>query len=440
MRLIALLATVVAAGEYRADGSFPTAPLVDVNEPMTAIPSVEDALEKYLPEKELAQVKRILYGKGSKAKAVPAAVQAAADAANFQIVYEDMTQNAMKEQMREPRVVRVATIQTAIVHQPKDGASLKEQYDAILARTEQIIDQAGALGVNVLGLQETWTCPFFFATREKYPYAELGEDVREGPTFKFISRLARKYNMVIISPILERDLAHSEKIWNTAVVVGNHGNYIGRHRKNHIPRVGDFNEATYYSEGDSGHPVFETAFGKIAINICYGRHHPLNWFGFMTNGAEMVFNPSATVGALSEPMWPIEARAAAIFNSYFTINTNRIGTEWYPNAFTSGNGGAPHNDFGHFYGSSYVAAPDAARSTGLSRVRDGLLAVDIDLNQVRQIRDVWMLQITGRHALYAELLNRYVSNDFKPQVIRDPAMNAAVEPKNSYQERYPTDL
>jgi len=55
----------------------------------------------------------------------------------------------------------------------------------------------------------------------------------------------------------------------------------------------------------------------------------------MTNGAEMVFNPSATVGALSEPMWPIEARAAAIFNSYFTINTNRIGTEWYPNAFTS---------------------------------------------------------------------------------------------------------
>jgi len=107
---------------------------------------------------------------------------------------------------------------------------------------------------------------------------------------------------------------------------------------------------------------------------------------------------------------------------------------------SQGNGGAPHNDFGPFYGSSYVAAPDAARSTGLSRVRDGLLAVDIDLNQVRQIRDVWMLQITGRHALYAELLNRYVSNDFKPQVIRDPAMQAAAEPKSSYQERYPTDL
>lgn len=100
-----------------------------------------------------------------------------------------------------------------------------------------------------------------------------------------------------------------------AVVVGNHGNIIGKHRKNHIPRVGDFNESTYYMEGNDGHPVFETEFGKIAVNICYGRHHPLNWQMFGINGAEIVFNPSATVGALSEPMWPIEARNAAIANS-----------------------------------------------------------------------------------------------------------------------------
>ncbi len=49
------------------------------------------------------------------------------------------------------------------------------------------------------------------------------------------------------------------------------------HPQNHIPRVGDFNESTYYMEGNTGHPVFETAYGKIAVNICYGRHHPMNW-------------------------------------------------------------------------------------------------------------------------------------------------------------------
>lgn len=79
-------------------------------------------------------------------------------------------------------------------------------------------------------------------------------------------------------------------------------------------------------ESTLGHPVFETCFGKIGINICYGRHHPQNWLMYGVNGAEIVFNPSATVGALSEPLWPIEARNAAIANSYFTCGINRVGT------------------------------------------------------------------------------------------------------------------
>jgi predicted amidohydrolase len=48
------------------------------------------------------------------------------------------------------------------------------------------------------------------------------------------------------------------------------------------------------------------------------------------NGAEIVFNPSATVGALSEPMWGIEARNAAIANTYYTVAINRVGTvSWW---------------------------------------------------------------------------------------------------------------
>ena len=123
---------------------------------------------------------------------------------------------------------------------------------------------------------------------------------------------AKANDMVIISPILERD--ERDIIWNTAVVISHTGKVMGKSRKNHIPRVGDFNESTYYMEGDTGHRVFDTKFGKIAINICYGRHMPMNWMTYGLNGAEIVFNPSATVGALSEPLWPIEARCAAIAN------------------------------------------------------------------------------------------------------------------------------
>ncbi|KAF2316110.1 hypothetical protein GH714_041094 [Hevea brasiliensis] len=135
-------------------------------------------------------------------------------------------------------------------------------------------------------LQEAWMMPFAFCTREKR-WCEFAEPV-DGESAQFLHEYARKYNMVIISPILERDVNHGETLWNTAIIIGSRGNIIGKHRKNHMPRVGDFNESTYYMEGNTGHPVFETAYGKIAVNICYGRHHPLNWLAFGLNGAEIV--------------------------------------------------------------------------------------------------------------------------------------------------------
>ena len=73
--------------------------------------------------------------------------------------------------------------------------------------------------------------------------------------------------MVIVSPILERDHLHGDTIWNTAVVISNEGKYLGKSRKNHIPRVGDFNEATYYMEGDTGHTV---SFYTVVIQIFLG--------------------------------------------------------------------------------------------------------------------------------------------------------------------------
>lgn len=49
--------------------------------------------------------------------------------------------------------------------------------------------------------------------------------------------------MVVVSPILERDELHST-LWNTAVVISNSGNVLGKSSKNHIPRIGDFNEVS----------------------------------------------------------------------------------------------------------------------------------------------------------------------------------------------------
>uniref|UniRef100_A0A7S1KLX5 Beta-ureidopropionase n=1 Tax=Percolomonas cosmopolitus TaxID=63605 RepID=A0A7S1KLX5_9EUKA len=401
---------------------FRTAPGVDVNDPITSFESVESILEKYLPEKELAQFRRIFYGKGSLPLSVPnqKEIEQIADKENFEFRAESVVQNTHEESSRPRRVVRIGAIQNAVTTPTTEP--IKVQKKALIDRLEVMIDAAGKAGVQVLSLQEAWTMPFAFATREKNPWMEFAEDAEHGESTQFIKRKARQWNMVIISPILERDSAHADTIWNTAVVIGNHGNYIGKHRKNHIPRVASFAEATYYLEGNTGHPVFETAYGRIAINICYGRHHPLNWQAFALNGAEIIFNPSATVAGLSEGFWAVEARNAAIANNVITVAINRVGTEWFPREFTNGTGGKARRDFGHFYGSTYLASSDGSRTNGLSRVRDGLLVVDADLNQNQHVRDSWMFQNTARFGLYAKFLTNFVRHDFKPQIIRDPAM------------------
>ena len=380
-------------------------------------PSVEQILAQ-LPPDDQVNIKRMLYGNPVETIEITEAAAALAQKHDFEVAAYKTP--CAPDQRRPRRTVRIGVIQNSCPLATTEP--LEAQYKAIEAKIEKLIHAAGAMGVNVLCLQEAWTAPFFFCTREKRPWLEFAEEADSGASFKFLAPLAKKYDMVIVSPILERDGRHGGTIWNTAVIIGNNGNYIGKHRKNHIPRVGDFNESTYYMEGDTGHPVFETKYGKIAVNICYGRHHPLNWMMFGLNGAEIVFNPSATVGALSEPMWPIEGRNAAIANNYFVGAINRVGTEVFPNEFTSADGKKAHTDFGHFYGSSYVANPDGSRTPGLSRDRDGLLVNEVDLNHCLQIKDKWVFQMTARYPLYAEGLARYIKPDFEPQVITDPAL------------------
>ncbi|PSC72774.1 beta-ureidopropionase [Micractinium conductrix] len=383
--------------------------------------SVDKILEAHVPADKLAHVRRVMNGwnLGAPVATLPLAAPATEAAQRGDVDLQGYRFEAAPEQLRAPRVVRVGLVQNSI--QAPTTAPFMQQRQAVHDRVREIIDAAGAAGVQVLCLQEAWHMPFALCTREK-EWNEFAESAEAGPSTQLCQELARKWGMVIVNPILERDATHGDTIWNTAVVIGNNGNVIGKHRKNHIPRVGDFNESTYYMEGNTGHPVFETAFGKIAVNICYGRHHPMNWQGFGLNGAELVFNPSATVGELSEPIWPIEARNAAIANSYYVGAINRVGTETFPNAFTSGDGKPAHKDFGHFYGSSFFAAPDASRTPALSRCRDGLMVADLDLNLCQQLKDKWGFRMTARYDMYAEQLAAYVKHDYQPQVIKDPSL------------------
>lgn len=374
--------------------------------------SVENCLEKNLTGQDLDEVRRILYGKQLEKLSIEDGLVSSADKNGYDL--KGWVMSAAPEETRPPRKVTIALIQNKIVL-PTD-AGINAQISALHNRVGAMIEDAAKAGANIVCMQEAWTMPFAFCTREKDPWCQFAESAETGPTTLFLSELAAKHRLVIISSILERDDA--EVLWNTAVVLDHNGQFLGKTRKNHIPRVGDFNESTYYMEGNTGHRVFNTIYGKLAVNICYGRHHPLNWLMYGVNGAEIVFNPSATVGALSEPMWPIEARNAAIANHYFACAINRVGTEVFPREFSSGDGKPAHQDFGHFYGSSYVAAPDGSRTPGLSRTRDGVILAQVDLNLCRQIKDKWGFKMTQRLDLYARSLTEASQLDYKPPQIQ----------------------
>ncbi|KAL3068065.1 hypothetical protein niasHT_038055 [Heterodera trifolii] len=365
---------------------------------------------------QLEEVIRLLYGKRLQQLSIAQRFLDSAQEANFELKGFQMV--AQEEQCRRPRKVRVAAIQNKIVL--STSAPVQAQRDALHQRVGKMIDAAARAGAQIVCLQEAWTMPFAFCTRERLPWTEFGESAEDGATTKFLSELAKRLGVVIISPILERDIHKDDLLWNTAVIISQTGAVIGKTRKNHIPRVGDFNESTYYMESTLGHPVFETAFGaKIAVNICYGRHHPQNWMMYALNGADIIFNPSATVSGLSEALWPIEARNAAIANHVFTVAINRVGTESFPNEFTSGNGRAAHKDFGHFYGSSYVTAPDGSRTPGLSRTREGVLIAELDLNLCRQTKDSWGFRMTQRLEMYAKSLSAAAASEYRPNVVKE---------------------
>ena len=164
-----------------------------------------------------------------------------------------------------------------------------------------------------------------------------------GPITEQLAEYAKKYRMVMIVPVYEK--AMDGVYYNTAAVIDADGAYLGKFRKIHIPHTWPgFWEKFYFKPGNLGFPVFETAYAKIGIFICYDRHFPECARILALNGAEILFNPSATTSGKSQYLWELEQPAQAVANGVFIGANNRVGLEkpW---------------DFGRFYGSSYFVDP-----------------------------------------------------------------------------------
>src|SRR5215467_9543130 len=222
-----------------------------------------------------------------------------------------------------PRNVRCGLIQAANVRgSDRPLATIKK---AMIEKHLKLIEEAAKRKVEILCMQELFYGPYFCAEQETRWY-ELTEAVPDGPTCRLMMERARKHGIVLVVPVYEEDLPGV--YYNTAAVIDADGRYLGKFRKMHIPHCAPgFWEKFYFKPGNLGYPVFETAVGKVGVYICYDRHFPDGARCLGLNGAEIVFNPSATVAGLSEYLWKLEQPAHAVANQYFLGAINRVGVE-----------------------------------------------------------------------------------------------------------------
>jgi len=264
--------------------------------------------------------------------------------------------------------------------------TINEIMEAMYDKHIPYIEEAGEKGVQILCLQEIFNTPYFCPGQDAKWYASA--EAIPGPTTEKIAVYAKKYQMVIIVPIYEKEQAGI--FYNTAAIIDADGTYLGKYRKSHIPHTSGFWEKFFFKPGNLGYPVFQTKYAKVGLYICYDRHFPDGARVLGLNGAEIVYNPSATVAGLSEYLWKLEQPAHAAANGYFMGCINRVGTE------------KPWN-LGEFYGQSYFVDPRGQIFAQASRDKDELLIADFDLDLIDEVRSTWQFYRDRRPETYGKL-------------------------------------
>jgi len=170
----------------------------------------------------------------------------------------------------EPRKVKVGTVYL----RPKNST----RENNLKLWCEQI-DTAGELGLDIVCLGETITAVGASATIE-----DRAQPI-PGPVSRKLAQAANSNQIWVIVGLTELE---DGVVYNTAVLLDRQGRIAGKYRKVHLPRE----EWKTGVQPGTEYPVFETEFGKVAIQICYDWFFPESTAIFALGGAEIVFAPT----------------------------------------------------------------------------------------------------------------------------------------------------
>ena len=204
-----------------------------------------------------------------------------------------------------------------------------------------------------------------------------------GPATEPFVKLAKELGVVIVLNLFELD---SGKTYDASPVIDADGSILGVTRMVHIAEYECFHEQSYYTPGDRGAPVYDTACGKVGVAICYDRHYPEYMRALGLAGAELVVVPQAgAVGEWPDGLYEAELQVAAFQNGYFAALCNRVGRE-------------PKLEFA---GESFVCDPAGRVIARAGQGTDEILYCDIDLRQVHESHARKLFYRDRRPELYA---------------------------------------
>lgn len=235
-----------------------------------------------------------------------------------------------------------------------------------LNTAEHLVRSAAEKGANIVLLQELFETPYFCQSH-KFKYFNLAKTVEENTAINHFKMLAKKLGIVIPVSFYEKN---GNTAFNSIAVIDATGEILGVYRKTHIPDGMPYAEKFYFTPGDTGFKVWNTAYGKIGVGICWDQWFPEAARAMALLGAEMLFYPTAigsepTLNIDSKPHWQRCMQGHAAANIMPVHASNRIGTETEKNSFG--------NSSMTFYGSSFITDETGAVVEEADKETEGVL-------------------------------------------------------------------
>ncbi|MCB1434092.1 MAG: N-carbamoylputrescine amidase [Alphaproteobacteria bacterium] len=262
-------------------------------------------------------------------------------------------------------------------------------------KAEKLVREAASQGARLVLLQELFDGDYF-CIEQHVEFFERAVEIDKHPTVKRFAALAKELGVVIPVSVFERA---GNTQYNTTVIVDADGRELGIYRKSHIPDNPGYQEKFYFTPGDTGFKVWDTAVGKIGLGICWDQWFPECARSMALMGAEILLYPTAIGSEPTAPdydsstHWQNTMRGHAAANIMPLLASNRVGREEALRGWSD-----------TFYGRSFIADHHGEKVEEMDRTEEGVRLATFDLDAIAEFRRGWAVFRDRRPELYGALL------------------------------------